>query len=205
MYSRQRGRQRQLMQRLQTIFGGQLKFERDREYFETTDGRQIPLSALSSGQQELLPLLLVFEYWLGATGNNSLTFIEEPEAHLFPTAQSDLTQVLATIVMAPKDRIDLVVTTHSPYVLAKVNNLIKAGELANKLGAKTEDAIEKIVGKAAWLSPGTVCAYAMCDGKLQYLMDDDGLINAEYLDTVSGEIAREFSELLAVENQYGTS
>ncbi len=42
-----------------TMLGGKLIRERDREVLRTTDGRVIPLSALSSGQQELFPLLRV--------------------------------------------------------------------------------------------------------------------------------------------------
>ena len=180
-----------------------IKIERDKEYVETKDGRKIPFSALSSGQQELLPLLLM----LGVidarrrSKTSQLIYIEEPEAHLFPTAQSVLIQSLASIASArPKGTIYLIITTHSPYVLAKLNNLIKAGSLAEKSkNETTKKRIANVIPKSTWLSAGKVMAYAIINGKLVSILDNDGLVDAEYLDDVSGAIANEFSSLLEIE------
>lgn len=178
------------------LFGGQVRHERDKEYVELKDGRRIPFSALSSGQQELLPLLEGIEY---ASGDSSrLMHIEEPEAHLFPSAQSRLVEALAQLTYLNKGT-DLLLTTHSPYVLAKFNNLIKAGELFQQRGEAVNAKLSDLLPRESWLAPGDVNAYALRERRLTRLIDADGLIDAEYLDEVSGTIAREFSALVAIE------
>lgn len=185
---------------IQQLFGGNIKLERDREYVETPDGRKVPFSALSSGQQELLPLLIV----LGRLNRFSqrreqqLIYIEEPEAHLFPSAQNILMESLAGVTVSPRERIDMVLTTHSPYVLAKVNNLIKAGDLSSK-NENLQKKISQVIQRRSWLPPGHVKAYAISNRELKSILDNDGLINADYLDDVSGAIAREFSRLMEIE------
>lgn len=188
---------RQLMQR---FFGGNIKYDREQEYVETPDGRKLPFSLLSSGQQELLPLWMTIEQMLN-DGEANLAFIEEPEAHLFPSAQTLLTNFLASFVSSPKSKQRIIVTTHSPYLLAHVNNLLKAGSLASAATKVRQSAIEKIVPRASWLRPETVKAYAIRERGTDYILDEDGLINGDYLDEVSGDIAATFSSLLEIENR----
>lgn len=191
------------------ILGGTLKYENGKEYIQTPDGRLIPFSALSSGQQELLPLAMAIRAMLPSaddevrrlTGGGRLLsrtiYIEEPEAHLFPRAQNKLVEILAAIVTRRRNT-NLLITTHSPYVLSKLNNLIKAGALSRK--SKTDPAaLKEIVPNTSWLIPKSVNAYAIKDNKLINIMDNSGLIAADYLDDVSGEIAVEFSKLMALE------
>jgi hypothetical protein len=125
-------------------------------------------------------------------------YIEEPEAHLFPRAQNKLVEILAALV-ARRKHTNLVLTTHSPYVLSKFNNLIKAGSLVRSSKASINKELARIVPETAWLMPQAVNAYAIIDGRLENIMDPSGLIAADYLDDVSGDIAREFSQLLALE------
>jgi AAA domain, putative AbiEii toxin, Type IV TA system len=178
---------------MQSLFGGRLVFEKDANRLELNDGRAIPLSLLSSGLQELLPLWLAMR--MGFTG--SLMFIEEPEAHLFPTTQSKLIEVLADLVEGSSSP-RLFVTTHSPYTLAKLNNLLKAGEVA-ALGDEQATRVSKIVPPTAWLSNRDLNAYAIWDRKLVRIMDDSGLIDGDYLDSISGVISDEFLDLLAIQ------
>lgn len=180
------------------IFGGELKIDGDKEYVATPDGRLVPLSALSSGQQELLPLVVVLPFLLGLRGSRMI-YIEEPEAHLFPVAQSKLVQALAALLNGPSME-SLVLTTHSPYVLSKINNLIKAGQIAHRFDGKKRE-LSQILPSATWLANGITRAYAIVEGELVDIMGSDGLIDADYLDSVSGDIGREFSRLLALEVQ----
>lgn len=188
------------------ILGGQLKSEGGKEYIQTQDGRLIPFSALSSGQQELLPLALCIRTMLPTNEPKVVMrsirrtiYIEEPEAHLFPRAQNKLVEILAALV-AKRRSSNLLLTTHSPYVLSKFNNLIKAGQLGGKKSRSAEHRdLGKVVPESSWLLPGIVNAYAIIDGKTSNIMDDTGLIAADYLDDVSGDIALEFSQLLQYE------
>mgnify|MGYP006206212493 CR=1 FL=1 len=55
-------------------------------------------------------------------GSIILRIIEEPEAHLFPVAQKHLIELLAIMVNRNEDN-QLIITTHSPYILSSFNNL----------------------------------------------------------------------------------
>lgn len=181
------------------FFGGTIRVERDKEYVESPDGRVVPFSILSSGQQELLPLWMVLEDVIRSGRDGQLLYIEEPEAHLFPSSQGSLVEYLATL-NSGRTRRRLMITTHSPYVLSKTNNLLKAGQLANELGKESEQAIAAVIRREFWLRSGSVSAYAVVNKELVPIIDDDGLIDGEYLDEVSGEISREFLALLKIES-----
>lgn len=188
---------RSLEDALAKILGGKLVLTGDQEYVECTDGRRVPLSALSSGQQELLPLISVVPL-LSVRGRRQCIYIEEPEAHLFPSSQSALVEAFAGMINN-SNGIDLVLTTHSPYVLVKINNLIKAGQLGRSHSESKRASVAKVVSRSSWLGARSVHAYAICNGVVESIVDEDGLVNAEYLDAVSGEIGNEFMRLLEIE------
>ena len=183
------------------LFGGEIKFENELEFVETRDGRKVPFSALSSGQQELLPMWLLIDYLGDLAGHGErggdLVYIEEPEAHLFPSAQSILMDYLIGSVVSRRQNRSLVLTTHSPYILSKLNNYLKAGDLGRQRRYTSE--VARVVDKQCWLTPNRVRAYAIDGGVLVSLIDDDGLINGAYIDQVSEEVAQQFSSLLDIE------
>jgi len=185
-----------LIEILEGILGGKLVNTREAEYIQTTDGRKVPLSSLSSGQQELLPLVSILPYILSGNGRK-VGYIEEPEAHLFPSAQSKIVEVFAQIIN-DSVKTDLVITTHSPYVLVKINNLIKAGQIGRMHGDKPKRAID-VVPKKSWVSSKNVRAYAIVDGVLREIIDADGYIDGDYLDDVSGQLEVEFNRLLGIQ------
>lgn len=185
------------------MLGGTILWEGDRPVLKSPDGRVVPFSALSSGQQELLPLVVALSFFRGTNARKSagahLLYIEEPEAHLFPSAQSQLIRALSALVSDPTAQRRLLLTTHSPYVLATINNLIKAGALGTSLAGNKRAKLNDIIAPPCQLPPGTVTAYAIVDGQLEDLIDVDGLIAADYLDSISSEIGKEFSTLLELE------
>ncbi|MCW5654143.1 ATP-binding protein [Hydrogenophaga sp.] len=193
----------QVEEQLGTILGGAIIWEGDRPALKSIDGRIVPFSALSSGQQELLPLVLALSSVARVTSRSRqrshLLYIEEPEAHLFPSAQSALVQRLAALINGPSSLRRLAITTHSPYVLSKINNLIKAGALATTLRADKLQRLNGLISEVCRINPGDARAYAIVDGVLHDIVDDDGLIAADYLDSISGEIGQEFSNLLDLE------
>ncbi|WP_428309115.1 AAA family ATPase [Hydrocarboniphaga sp.] len=187
---------------LESILGGKIVWGRENNYIEASDGRKVPFSALSSGQQELMPLWVVLDYLSGRRGAKRLVFIEEPEAHLFPLAQSHLVEVLASLTFSATNSLDMVLTTHSPYVLAKINNLIKAASIA-QLGERYQRSVAEIVRPTSWVPAGATQAYCIHQSELLSIIDDDGLIDGSYLDHVSGDISEEFTRLLAIETENG--
>jgi len=192
--------------KLHALLEGRIVTERSKEYLHAADGRKIPISALSSGQQELMPLVLALENRaseMTMKRYRQLIFIEEPEAHLFPTSQSALVGLLAALLTLSHGRTKLFVTTHSPYVLAKLNNLIKAKQIAGRRGTKKYQNISSIIDERSWIDGSEVRAYGIHNGEVYRIQDSsDHMIDAEYLDGVSGEISSEFSMLLDAE--YGS-
>lgn len=188
-------------ERMHSIFGGTIQVEKDQEFIVTDDGRKVPFSSLSSGQQELLPLWLGAEAFFSYAARehvNSLLYIEEPEAHLFPSAQSSIVEFLACKLVSDRARRSMVITTHSPYVLTKLNNLILAGKIASSSRAGFAR-VRQVVDRSAWIPKGWVRAYAIEDGIVSEITDDDGLIDGSYLDRISGDIADEFDKLIEIE------
>jgi hypothetical protein len=191
------------------LFGGEIRYERYSEYVECRDGRKIPFSALSSGQQELLPMWSLMDYFgqlderrsyrqnsLRLSGNE-LLYIEEPEAHLFPSAQSLLMEFMIGSVASPRTRRSILMTTHSPYIMSKLNVFLKAGSLGRRKRNSAD--VAKVVPRECWIDEDDVLAVAIQSGKLQNLIDGDGLVDAHYLDSISESISKQFSDLLDIE------
>jgi ABC-type cobalamin/Fe3+-siderophores transport system ATPase subunit len=182
-----------------SLLGGSVREERSKTVFVSSDGRILPLSNLSSGQQELLPLLSTLARRIRWEMPQML-FIEEPEAHLFPSAQASLVSLFASIAQDTRPNISIVLTTHSPYILSKFNNLIMAGQLSKKRALRAS--VEKIIKPPFWVKEGNIRAYSIENGGTTNIIDSSGLINGEYLDRVSELIGREFDELLRLEYEH---
>lgn len=185
------------------LLGGEIEHQRNGEIIlAAEDGRKIPLAYTSSGQQELYPLFLVLEYIGGRKQfirkSKPFLFIEEPEAHLFPSAQAMIIEYIASFAVDKKSPNKTLITTHSPYILAQLNNLLKAGKLA-KANSTAEDKIGKIIRKESWLPPESTVAYAIVDSKAVSIVDEDGLIDGSYIDSVSADISEQFERLLNIE------
>lgn len=192
----------------QGLLGGSLVVEKDREYVQTKDGRSLPLGNLSSGQQEALPLLLMIEgfgddeffFGRGTEKSRHASYIEEPEAHLFPDFQRKVTEKIVEHALSKGGAQSLFMTTHSPYVLATLNNLLLAGRIGNARSREKRDALAAVVPQSQWLQRKQLSVYALSSDGCRSVMDDQsGLIDADYLDSVSTKIATTFESLLEIE------
>lgn len=151
------------------ILHGSYIFDGKEQWIVRDENHKVRLADASSGQQEAFPLLLLLNQFLQAESISTprRVVIEEPEAHLFPTAQMEIVELLRTLMQRNK-ALGFVITTHSPFILCCLNNLITKS---------------KSLGDA-------VSAYHLHDGVLDDLYDNDlKMINAERFDNISTEIA----------------
>lgn len=157
------------------------------------------LKNASSGQQESIRILQ--DAFLSIyQGNKLLRIVEEPEAHLFPEAQMSTIQLLILMLnSAPSGH--LILTTHSPYTLTVINNLIYAA----KVGAHHPEQANSIIQKELWLPLGNVSAYMLQDGEAFDIMDGElGEIKAELIDSISNVINQQYDQLLQLDDSDDT-
>lgn len=165
------------------------------DIIELKNGKMIKLQESSSGMQTTVPLLLALS-WLTSRvskridNKNIYLSIEEPELSLFPATQNDLLKfILERIVPLAYH---LTITTHSPYTLTAINNLIYAWQVGN-----THPEVQQVVPRELWLDPDDVGAWFVENGTVRSIMDDETkLIKAEEIDKIS-EVLGDTLETLA--------
>ena len=125
-------------------------------------------------------------------------FIEEPELNLYPITQYKLVNTIVKMVNEMNHT--LFITTHSPYILTSLNNLIYAGEI----GKKHHKEIAKVIPKHLWIKKNYVSAWKInADTYMleNLLADDLNILKAEELDDISEIINNQFSELFEIAHQ----
>lgn len=173
------------------------------EYFDDQDwiiqrGRRTNLANGSSGQQEALPMMIVLAcshiFTQGIYTGSPTVFIEEPEAHLFPFAQHLVLSAISVLYHEWNTR--FFITTHSPYILSAVNNLMYANDLIeNKKSSKEK--IAKIIGKSNPINFDQTSAYTLKTGKSVSILDkSERLISTQFIDSTSEILESEFSALM---------
>ena len=185
------------------------------KYFQNIMGEQVQLlegfnksillKNASSGQQESIRILQDL-FLIIADGRPVMRIFEEPEAHLFPIAQKEIIELMALTLNSTKDS-SIIITTHSPYILSAINNLLFAGQVASKQPNKRE-ATQAVVNEKFWLQPEDVNAYSLGNSytpNRKYFEDifdkETGIIDQNYLDTVSELLGEEFYQLIEINNQ----
>jgi len=168
--------------------------------FNENERYSIDLRNASSGQQECIRILQ--DIFLNIIyGSIILRIIEEPEAHLFPIAQKHLIELLAIMVNRNEDN-QLIITTHSPYILSVFNNLLFAKRVVEK-NPSAQSEVSEIIPEDYWLNAAEFSAYSLgnqfLDEEANYcesIFDSNtGLIAQNYLDTVSEMMGGEFNAL----------
>ncbi len=159
------------------------------------DDKFYSLYNAASGYQSTIPIVLLIKNYSEIRKKSKTFIIEEPELNLFPTAQNKLIQYLVDKTMNYGNSILL--TTHSPYILASLNNLMEAFKTAKIDSEETN----KIIEKKYWVNPDDVCSYMMlADGHCEDIFDrEEGLIKSEKIDEVSNILNEQFTSFLNLE------
>lgn len=183
------------------ILNGKYVFDKGKDYLLLNDNRQIDISNASSGQQETLPLALIFRFlqYVRFVSGTTL-YIEEPEAHLFPTAQRYIVELIATIFNSSSNNYQFFITTHSPYILSSFNNLIYANEIKNKLNEDNQVKLYNIISNDKLLDGNSINSYSIDKGSNALLTcEDSKLISTNIIDEVSNILASQMEKLLEFE------
>jgi energy-coupling factor transporter ATP-binding protein EcfA2 len=189
-----------LTQLSRMILKGDYIFDGSRELLRTEGRKDILLKYASSGQQEAVRILEYLRGELLSHGKNRSTgafvVIEEPEAHLYPTSQFEMVKAISLFRnLTPKTQV--ILTTHSPYILTALNIMLVAGEtLAKYPDARIQ--MESIIPIECCLDVANVSAYYVNEGKIQSIVDRSNLIGANKLDDASDVIMDRFDAIMEV-------
>ena len=177
---------------IKDILKGEYVNDKDGEKLYYNKDSWIKLMFGSSGQQEVLwALNCVFLAIL----QNDKTFLvfEEPESHIFPDSQEVIAQLVALMINSTNS--DVFLTTHSPYMLTAINLLIFSGKIE-------KGSNDSIIERRFRLRPSEVDAYLIPKSKAKFVhlvSQNDDLIDAEKIDSVSEQINRKMDALLMQE------
>ena len=178
----------------------QVRFSKEQDTIHIdNDGVDIDFKQASSGMQSIIPMWSVFCDSLYGFGR--FIIIEEPELNLFPTLQvmlvNKMVERLKTAVA------NLVITTHSPYILSVFDNLIYAKDVYDRADDERKEKVAALVNPDAMISYDDIAAYSFDDrGVVNFINDLETRSTGAYaLDAASTETANLFNELLAIDNE----
>lgn len=164
---------------------------------EERTGAKISLGASASGLQAVVPVAVVIAQALKQEGKTRNFLIEEPELNLFPAGQRDFVNYL--VANCTTDNDDLLMTTHSPFVLTALNIMLEAYQVGTT-HPELRAEVAAILPEHFWLNPDDFAAYYV-DGPAQEnaitpIFDRQrGIIPSNQIDGVTGELFDQFQQL----------
>lgn len=180
------------MDLVQKVLRGSYRFADNEERIVLDNNKYVKINFASSGQQEAVWILnLLFYYLIHGTPVNFI--IEEPESHLFPESQKYITELITLLFNSGHS---ILVTTHSPYVLGTLNNLLYADNIPKKF----KDTASSIIPSEFWINGNRFSAWFVKNGSIEDCVDQEiHLIQNEKLDQISKVINRDFDRLFDLE------
>ena len=161
--------------------------------------KEIDFKYSSSGIQSIVPMLMVVDYCLKQ--NYFCSFVlEEPEISLFPTNQLELVRFIISKINQEKGIENLIITTHSPYILSILNVSILAGKILD-MNPELSNELATVLKPEYHLLPTDIEVFSLgkhINGSVecQSILDSStGLIKGNYLDAVSSIISADFNQL----------
>lgn len=123
----------------------------------------------------------------------SQVIIEEPELNLFPKTQQELIYYMLEVLNKDEKDHQLILTTHSPFILFAINNCMLGG-LVGKIIPKEE--AETLPSHNSWIDPSKVSIYEIHNGGINRIQDEDGIIEDNYLNQAYKENSNEYLSML---------
>lgn len=177
---------------IQNILKGKYAVNDGEERIWVDNNHYVKMNFASSGQQEVVWIVNLLFYYF--TLQEKVYFIiEEPESNLFPESQNLVTEL---IILISNFGNSVLVTTHSPYVLGSINNMLYAGSLAKINSQK----VCQIIPKFSWIDPEHFSAFFVKEGGAESCVDEDLIqIDNSLLDEISHTINNTYDALFNVE------
>jgi predicted ATP-dependent endonuclease of OLD family len=151
-------------------------------------GLAIDLHNASSSIKQLAALILYLRY---RAHQGDLLIIDEPEMNLHPEGQAKLLEILAALV---NNGVYVLLTTHSPYFMNHLNNLVIANR-QNPLILKKQSKKLYTKNPQAFLNKEDVGAYAMQNNQIISLADADYGFRWDTLSDVSQVLHQKYFEI----------
>ncbi len=133
--------------------------------------------------------------------NCFVNIVEEPELSLFPESQNSMIRLLCKVNNSTTDNM-LLLTSHSPYTLAILNNLVLAYKAYEKGDDEIKRRVAEIVPPEYHVVPDSLAAYSLTNTEMEnyqsVLSESSGIISKNDLDSVSEIIMREFNSLYRI-------
>lgn len=179
---------------IKKIVRGTYRYSDGEEQIVLDDGKYVKINFSSSGQQECVWILNLLFYYL-IQQNPILFIIEEPESHLFPESQKYITELIALVNNCGHS---VVLTTHSPYVLGTLNNLLYAKTFEKEHCKEAE----KVISQLYWLDYKKFDSWFVKNGTIENCMDEEiHMIQNERIDEISKVINADFDALLDLQDE----
>lgn len=181
------------------VLRGDYVNESDGEKLYYSDREYVKLMYASSGQQEVLwILLLIFIRILEQ--RKVFLVLEEPEAHLFPSAQKDIIELIALLINSTGSTV--FITTHSPYILTSINLSVYSAKVENRISSSTTPIVKKLLR----ISPNQMDAFII-DNSNGFIFNsikdkDEQLIDATQIDGISNFINQATERIMDLEIQH---
>lgn len=112
---------------IRRLSDGQITIKDGDVFLSLPDGNKIPISAAASSVKELAPFMLLLQN--GRRLRNCSVLFEEPEAHVHPKKQYIVMDTMARCI---NKGMLIQMTTHSDYLLSRLNQLIRLGLIKKK-------------------------------------------------------------------------
>lgn len=188
---------KEILRLINLVLKGRYVFVNGEERLYLTDNHDnfrhyVKINFTSSGQQETVWIFnILFHLLINRT--KAFIILEEPEAHLYPDAQMIISDILALIT---NNSCNMLITTHSPYILGEFNNLIYAGYLSNH--SITSQKVDELVDEILQIKEYN--AFFVVDGDISPCIEnsDEKLIINEVIDGASGDINKLYDKLFDI-------
>ncbi len=148
--------------------------------FQPEQGINLEISAASSMAKELSSLVL---YLRQLAQPDELLVIDEPEMNLHPEAQVKMIEFLAMLVNAG---LNVVLTTHSPYITDHLTNLIKASTVEDEEAASDNFFLKRT---DAFISREKVAVYGFGEDTAKDVLTGEGFIDLNTFGEVSDQVS----------------